>query len=134
MAGLVIDASVAVKWFLDEDRSTTARSLLANRAGLLAPESILLEVYNAIWWAIRRGRAVPETLSTAERIVPRAISRLDPIAAHFVEAANLSRRLQHPIFDCVYIAMARASGSQLITADERLFRTARKASADAALL
>ena len=65
MAGLVIDASVAVKWFLTEDRSHEARDL-ATEGGLIAPTTILLEVYNALSIAVRRERAVPQTLKVAQ--------------------------------------------------------------------
>jgi predicted nucleic acid-binding protein len=49
----VIDASVALKWFLTEEESNGAdvlfEAFLKGRTDLLAPDVLLLEVANALW-------------------------------------------------------------------------------------
>ena len=47
---LVIDASVALKWFVEEQGSDKARGLLSREERLIAPELLLAEVFNAAWW------------------------------------------------------------------------------------
>jgi predicted nucleic acid-binding protein len=133
VAGLVIDASVAVKWFLTEDRSTEARAL-AGEPGLIAPATILLEVYNALSIAVRRKRAVPETLKVAEERLALVGWELVELVPHFERAAKLSRDLQHAIFDCLYVAVAEERRAALVTADERLFAMARRTRIEARLL
>lgn len=44
---LVIDASVAVKWFLDEPLRAEARHILQHRRDTAAPDFILVELANA---------------------------------------------------------------------------------------
>lgn len=55
MTMLVVDASVAFKWFVAETGSAEARALLGMGAPLEAPELLLAEVANAVWKMERRG-------------------------------------------------------------------------------
>jgi len=42
-------------------------------------------------------------------------------------ALVLAHRLKHPVYDCVYLALAQSEGAALVTADERLLaRIARR--------
>ena len=52
---LVVDASVACKWFVAESGSDAAAALLAGDQMLLAPDLIVPEVCNAAWSKLRRG-------------------------------------------------------------------------------
>ena len=55
MRGFVVDASVAVKWLVDEPQSDKAANLLEDGLLLAAPELIYVEVANALWAIARRG-------------------------------------------------------------------------------
>jgi len=46
---LIVDASVAVKWFSAEDGADRAEALFVAEPDLAAPELILAEVGNAMW-------------------------------------------------------------------------------------
>ena len=54
---LVIDASVAAKWFVDEPRRDQARDVLGRGMDLIAPDLILVEVANALRNKTRNGLA-----------------------------------------------------------------------------
>jgi predicted nucleic acid-binding protein len=129
---LIVDASVAVKWLLQEEGSERARDL-AGDDDLRAPDLILAETFNAIWKRWRRGEATADQLSAA---LPSLIRTLDlvPLPDLVEAAAKLSQQLRHPIYDCVYLAAALASGLPLVTADERQFAMARQARVNARLL
>ena len=134
MAGLVIDASVAVKWFIDEDRSADAQALLGADADLMAPTSILYEVFHALWDAARTGRLPPKRLAEFAEVVPAPFSALVPMEQLFVAAAALAQSTRLPIYDCAYIVLAQREHAELVTADERMFAVARKVKAAARLL
>ena len=53
---LVVDASVALKWFVDEDGSDRAVALLDGDEPLIAPDLVVAEVCNAAWKSLRRRR------------------------------------------------------------------------------
>lgn len=121
---VVVDASVAVQWFAREPGSETSATLLEGSRPLLAPDLLPVEVAGALWKKSRTGE-----LAGAE--VPAAITRL--LDAHIVFASTLELLLRatrlavqtgHPIYDCVYLALAVEHGAVLATADTRLGRTA----------
>ena len=119
---MVFDASVAVKWFLQEDRSGDALALLASDPDPMAPALILFEVMNALWTAVRARRAPAEILPAAQQRMPALFSRSESDARLFTRAASLMIDLAHPVYDRVYIPLAQREGATLVTADERQLR------------
>jgi predicted nucleic acid-binding protein len=123
---LVVDASVATKWVLDEEGSAPANAL-RNEPGLIAPSLIAAEVGNALWKAVRH-RSVPKS---------DALAAMDAVFVpfdHLVSDEDLRGRaleiaieVSLPIYDCFYIALAQQENAPLITADERQLAAARKA-------
>jgi predicted nucleic acid-binding protein len=117
---VVVDASVAVKWFVPEERSADARALLAAEHQLLAPDLLWPEVGSALWKKHRRGELDHRT---ALRLL-RDLARV-PIERHATERwteAALELALRHGItvYDGLYLALAAGSGCRLVTADRRL--------------
>ena len=127
MAGIVVDASVAVKWFLAEERSDKARDLRGAGVDLIGPSSIIFEIYHAIWDAAQKGR-VPDTLpAEATPLIPTPFNRLIPMEHLFHAAATLASELTHPIYDCAYLALAQSEGLEIITTDRDMARAGRRA-------
>lgn len=52
--------------------------------------------------------------------LPDCFEELTPLRDLVDEAARLSILLNHPIYDCFYLALARREDAPLITADKRL--------------
>lgn len=121
MSGLVIDASVAIKWVVGEAGSEEA-SRLIGRPGLLAPDLLIPECANILWKKVRRGELSSEEADLAAALLQRAAVELVGTRALMAEALRLAVRLDHPAYDCVYLALARARGVPLATADDRLRR------------
>lgn len=119
---MIIDASVAFKWIVHEDGSEAALGLLES-GDLHAPILLMHEVANGLWKKATREQIDP-TVSFAPEIeqLSRMI-RLWDEADHAARAFELAQNLVHPVYDCVYLAMAEASHDVLITADQRFLRT-----------
>ncbi len=128
---MVIDASVAVKWFLDEAGSREARTLLEDGRPLIAPSCLFLEVTHVIWGAVRRGRTTPDALRDVPGLLSRIFPEPVPDLSVLADAAELMRRHDHPVYDCVYLALAARSAAPLVTADEGQFAAARQARIEA---
>jgi predicted nucleic acid-binding protein len=60
----VVDASVAVKWYLPEPESDAAGRLLDPEHDLIAPDLLFAEVGNALWKRWRRGEIGSATCAT----------------------------------------------------------------------
>jgi predicted nucleic acid-binding protein len=122
---LVVDASVAVKWLLNEPDSELAEVLLTSGARLVAPDLIIPEAANVAWKAWRRGQLDGNACRVAMDRLPRLLSAVFPSGPLAPRAAELACSLNHPAYDCFYLALAEREGSTLVSADARLARTVR---------
>jgi predicted nucleic acid-binding protein len=118
---LVVDASVALKWFLaDEAYRAEARAVLGSGEALMAPDLIVAETCNAAWRGVRVGRMRQDQAEEMARSLPGMIDSLvaGPVLAE--RAIGLASQLDHAVYDCFYVALAEANDALLITADARL--------------
>ena len=114
---LVIDASVACKWFFDETLSAEARALAESKAAFFAPDMILIECANAAWRRVR-GKAIPESQAQAFlRALPQWFESLTPSGRLHETAFRMACVLDHPVYDCQYLALAEDRDTRLVTAD-----------------
>ena len=125
---LVVDASVAVKWFLqDEDLTSQSLKVLddldADRVAPIASSHFGAEVSNAIRNALRPGRLTSESartsLTTLLALSIETVPSSDLIAAAF-EAAL---RFDCAMYDALYLALAEQIGCPFVHADRRLHNT-----------
>lgn len=115
---MIIDASVAVKWFIPEEGSDRAFALVGLHR-LWAPALLLTEVGNALWKKLRRGEASEQLdLLARHADLGKAVEIVgDPDGVLATRALELALELDHPIYDCVYLALAEATEDVLVTAD-----------------
>lgn len=119
---LIVDASVALKWFVDEQGSDRALALLEGPERLVAPDIAVSEICNGAW-RMARTRAMPEAqvrsiVSTISEVVDEFFPSL-PLAAR---ALAIARALDHPAYDCFYVALSEVLECPVVTADARLLR------------
>lgn len=125
MRRLVVDASVALKWLVAEEGSDLAAALRPN-SELIAPDLLLAEVANALWKKVRRREMEPEDADLAIQLLQRVnvdFRSSRPLVRPALALA-LAREIDHPVYDCIYLALARAEQCALVTADGRLLRRA----------
>jgi predicted nucleic acid-binding protein len=117
---LIVDASVVIKWYLNEIDDELALAILNADEPLVAPDLVLCEVVNAGWRRARQGD-IPwvqyREIAAAMRSPPLT---LKPLRELLPRAAALAEALSHPIYDCIYIALAEREDATLVTADRRL--------------
>ena len=119
---MIIDASVAFKWLVAEEDSEQARDWIS-RTELIAPTLIHAEVGNAIWKRIQRGELAAAAVEVAEQLEKLAsIVRTIDETPMLPRAVEMAIELQHPVYDCVYLAVAEAMQDELLTADARFAR------------
>ena len=116
---LIVDASVAVKWYVDEPFSHEAAALLS-RADLAAPSLIFAEVGNALWKRVRRGASSLEQSRAALNELQHTFAMVEPIETLLWQAMDIAIRLNHPIYDCFYVALAARQSAPIATADGRM--------------
>jgi predicted nucleic acid-binding protein len=120
----VSDASVGLKWVLDEPGSGKALQLREEfRAGLhrlLAPDVFVIEVAHVLSKAERQRKLKPgqaDVLLSDVLKTPPTLSRYLPLLPRAME---LSREARMGVYDCLYVALAEAEQCEVVTADERI--------------
>ena len=114
---IVVDASVALQWVLPETNSEAAIALRSEQ--LIAPVFWLLEAANALWRRHRRGEFSAIQAGTRLLELSEAPVASIPIEPHINAALQLAARLGHPVYDCLYLAVAIQHNAHVVTADRR---------------
>jgi predicted nucleic acid-binding protein len=123
----VVDASVAIKWFLPEENGELAERLKENRYRLCAPDLMKVEVANALWKKVRKGEISERECQMIVGALTDGAVQFVPDGDLFVAAFQLACRLDHPVYDCLYLVLAEAERGRVVTADMRLVDKARSA-------
>ena len=122
MSDLVIDASVAIKWVIEEDR--TKEALALRRQALAAPDLLVAECANILRKKVCRKELSESEAAFAAGLLARADIELVAMRPYLEAATRIAAGLDHPAYDCFYIALAEAEGLSLVTADSTLVRKA----------
>ncbi len=116
----VVDASVAVKWLVAEDDADIADQLAASGQELHAPRLMASEVANALWRKARAGQIERAEAGAAMALLTDMPVRWNDDETVGADAVRLALALDHPVYDCVYLALAHRIGAIMLTADGRL--------------
>jgi len=120
---LVVDASVAIKWYLPEIHSKEAERLLNSAVDLCAPELIFSEIGNILWKRVMRRDMTEEkarSIMHSLRDLPLTIWRADILAEGALSIACSTKR---SFYDSLYLALAVTSDCRLVTADLKLLNS-----------
>jgi predicted nucleic acid-binding protein len=128
---IVVDASVAVKWFLPEQNADSAAALFdADDSELIAPDLLVVEVCSTL---VRGANMVKSNRTDALNKLHKFQSMLEAGDVNVVRsapdqlhrAACLAIDLGHPLKDCLYLVLAMERNCDLVTADARFAGKAR---------
>jgi predicted nucleic acid-binding protein len=121
MNEFVVDASVAIKWFIPEVHEIEAKRFLDPNNVLFAPDLLSSEFGNILWKKVRRGEI---TDGEAQRIAAELqdaplvfVSALDLLT----DALRIATATGRTVYDSMYIAVAVARNCRPVTADRKLY-------------
>ena len=121
MNRLVVDASVAAKWFLPEEHSEAALRLLEEERELLVPDLIWAEVGNTLW----KRRQKNEIPDEDARLILQELGRFNLVVHSSQDLADsawtIASRWKRSFYDSLYIALSESESCPMVTADRRLF-------------
>jgi|SRR6185369_13505561 len=119
MTKIVVDASVAIKWYVPEIHSPAAVRLLEGDFVLCAPDLIGPELANALWKKVRRNEIThaegDEILAAFDKLQMELGPTRPLLAAAYAAAIALDRT----VYDCLSVALAVAQNCPLFTADRK---------------
>ena len=131
MKNIVVDASVALKWYLqDEYGADQALYLLSEfvegHLGLQAPALIDYEFINAMWVAGKTGRiGLDDRDAAVKNFLNIDITRTGIL--EFYEAIlTIATKYHRSCYDAAYLALAETTGARFVTSDKKLFNSVQK--------
>jgi len=116
----VFDASVLVKLAIEEPHSGHAARLFGAVETAIAPDFASIECASALWKKRRYEGYDPTHLSEAFRLLRLIDIAVVESAPLLDNALELALSLDHPVYDCIYLALAIQEDVPLVTADARL--------------
>jgi predicted nucleic acid-binding protein len=127
VTSFVLDASVAAKWMLpaeNEPLRAEAFQVLdgfaASEFELLVPDIFWAECGYVLWKAVRQERLIRADADLALTSMLRLDFPTFSSNKLLADALPIAFSFGRGVYDCLYVALALQSKTQLITADERL--------------
>lgn len=120
MSAIALDASAAIRVVLAPQENQALLDLLDDAPPVYAPQLLIAETANALWKYVRAGRLDASIASEAHADALSLVDELIDDAALFPEALQMASQCGQPVYDCMYLVVARRHAASLLSADERL--------------
>ena len=134
MKACVVDASVAVKWFLPEVHWEAAWRLRDSQTALHAPAFFELEFGNVLCKKVRRGELSRQDANLMLEQLGRVTISRHPDVRLVRAALDFAYQLHQSLYDCLYLALALQLKTRLVTADKRFHQSLRNTTLTSHLL
>jgi predicted nucleic acid-binding protein len=118
----IVDASAAIKWFIREEFHENALQLLDPAATLCAPDLLVTEAASIAWKKAVLGEISRNQAESITACMQDYIPELYPSVSLIRRALQIALSLNHPIYDCLYLACTEVADGTMVTADRRLCR------------
>lgn len=118
---VIVDASVALKWVVEEDGAEAALALI-NDESLCAPDLMLVECANALWVMVRRRLVSSDHARSGLAAIAATPMRVVPSGLHVAAAQAIAFEIDRTVYDSLYLAVAIAERATLVTADSAFVR------------
>ena len=118
----VIDASVAVKWYIPEVFELESTRLLMGRHQLHVPELVFPELGSIVWKNVRRGVISKTEGDQIVAAVARKRWTVHPHKSTFKSAFTGAEATGQTVYDWTYLALAISLSCEFVTADEKFYR------------
>jgi len=124
---VVLDASAAVEVVLQRESAPRFAEILTQADLVLAPTLLITEASN-VFWKYQKFADYPQ--DACEKSIEHIVALADEYVSEvelYREAFSLGCMLDHPIYDMVYLVLARRNNAKLLTMDKKLISAAKKA-------
>lgn len=122
MARYVVDASVAVKWFLPEVHDVAARRLLGGGHTLFAPDLLFPEVGNILWKRVRAAEITPsDAAAVLQTLGSLPLLAVQPSWPLVTVALSIACQADRTVYDSLYLALAIQEQAPMVTADAKFY-------------
>lgn len=122
----VLEASAAVAIAMNLPESTKFQTNIDTSDMVIAPDLFVAEVSNAIWKYVKAGVLDSEQADCALERAVGLVDTFEPSLVLYREAYALSVDHLHPVYDALFLVLARRHNGVLATLDRRMADLASK--------
>jgi predicted nucleic acid-binding protein len=119
---VIVDTSVLLDAFIETPFTASARALFLSGRDLFAPDHLYLEALGALTRMVRRGDITPAVAGRIQARLPTFMPNLESSDVVADRSFALSLELSHPLYDCVFLALAERRDCALVTLDRKFVR------------
>lgn len=131
---IVVDASVGLKWVLQEPDSHLAQALVRSEPEIVVPDFWLNEATNVLWLRVRRNMLTPDEARTGLALLRAQVEPTPTTGMELHQVAlDIGIAVGHPTYDALYVAFAVATGARAVVTADRRFERAMRSHPDPAL-
>ena len=120
---LIVDASVAVKWFLNEENSDKASKIkdehISGKIVIIVPDLFFLEVINTLRYKKLNPKKILYTNKSLWEF-QLSIHKIDYFLMEKIIDIAIKNNIS--VYDAVYVAISQLYGVPLVTADKKLYK------------
>lgn len=123
---VVLDASASVEIVLQRDDAEQLGDVVRQADWVIAPTLFISEVTNVFW---KYQVMIDYPYASCEKSIEQAIALPDDYLNEidlYREAFNMACKLNHPIYNVLYLILARRNSALLLTMDKKLKDVATK--------
>ncbi len=124
----VLDSSVIIKWFSEEENTGTAlelrKSYIEGNANIACPDLIAYEIANALRYNHNLSEA--DVKNSLNSLMSMGISIIVPTKIVIESAIEIAYQYDITIYDAYFVALAKEIQFKHITADEKLYNKIKK--------
>ena len=119
---IVVDANVAIRWSFEMEWSDKAENILRSKVPIIVPDLIIPELANALVFKLKNRADRVTRASDCLELVPRWFTEIVPSMPLRYRAFSLGIELDHPAYDCFYLALAEQKHATFVTTDSHFLR------------
>ena len=123
---VVLDASAAIEIVLQRESAKQLGEIVLEADWVIAPTLFIAEITNAFW---KYQKFADYPFATCEKNIEQTIALPDDFINEvdlYREVFNMACMLDHPVYDMLYLVLARRNSAMLLTMDKKLSGAAQK--------
>ena len=117
---IVLDCSAAMEMALGTEEGLCLRDLFLPEERCIAPSFLQVELANVIWKHVLKGYVDEGNMSPLFACAVSLVDEYYPDEDLLEESLREGRRMDHSVYDLLYLILARRTGATLFTCDKKL--------------
>lgn len=116
----VLDVSGGIEVILDRKRRKEIEQYLQDADQVISPDLYVAETANVYWKYVHLKQLAEAICEKALEYTLELVDFFEPSTSLFREAFGLSCQIGNPVYDSLYLVLARRNNAVLLTLDTRL--------------